>query len=95
MPGPSQLDDPTVSSVTASITVVTLFAATDAVSSRHVFNESSALLYLKYGAGASATSYTTQVLPGQLYEFPDKVYTGLVTGLWTAANGAARCTEVS
>ena len=95
MPGPSRTDDPAVTSVAASTTAVELFAAAGGVGLRSVFNESGATLYLKYGSGAAANSYTTPVGPNTLYEFPDPVYSGQVTGIWTSASGFARCTEVA
>lgn len=95
MPGPSTTDDATLTNVTASASAVDLFAAAGGVSLRIVVNDSTATLYLKYGAGASATSYTARLDPSGQYEFPPPVYTGQVTGIWTAANGAARCTEVA
>lgn len=86
----------TTSSVTASTSSVVLFAARPdrAASGRIVFNESTATLYLKYGTAASLTSYTVQIAAGGYLEFPHPLYDGAVEGVWAAANGAARCTEV-
>jgi hypothetical protein len=86
----------TGANVSASATAVTVFAAsTNAVEGRTVFNDSTALLYLKKGSGASTTDHFTQVQPGQYFEFPQPVYRGLVSGIWAAANGAARTSEDS
>jgi hypothetical protein len=86
----------TVSSVAGSATAVTLFAAgagNDAAA-RTIFNDSTALLYVKFGATASVTDYTVQIPPGGYYEAPAPVYDGLVTGIWAAATGNARLTQV-
>ncbi len=58
-----------------------------------LYNESTQILYLKKGATASLTSYTTQVPPNSLYEMPEPIYTGIIDGLWASANGTARVTE--
>lgn len=86
----------TTSNVASSATAVTLFAAgtgQDTVG-RIVVNDSTSDLFLKYGSGASATSYTTKIAPGGYWEAPAPVYDGLITGIWTVANGNARCTQV-
>lgn len=85
---------PVLANVSASASSVTLFASNPTAWIRIVKNDSSAVLYLKYGATASTTSYTTDVLPGERYEFPQPIYTGVVDGIWAAANGSARTTEV-
>jgi hypothetical protein len=89
-----------VYNVTAATSSTQLFAASAsadprATLQRIVKNDSSALLYVKFGTGASATSYTQDVVAGATYELPRPVYPGVVEGIWVAANGAARCTEVS
>lgn len=89
----------TRASVAASTSVVTLFAdatAAGGAASRHLFNESTATLYLAYGTGASITSYTVQVGPGEFWEtFGSRCFDGPITGVWSAVNGNARCTEVA
>jgi hypothetical protein len=90
----SSTDDATVTAVAASTSAVTLFAAAGTVSSRPVFNDSTAVLYLKFGAAAATNSYTVQVPAGGYFEVPG-AYNGQVTGVWAAANGSAYCTEVS
>lgn len=87
----------TVTSVAASVSAVTLLAsAAGSAAARTIVNDSSAPLYVKFGSGASTTSYTVQVPAGGYFEFPDHpLYAGQVTGVWSAAVGAARCTEVS
>lgn len=86
----------THANVTASATEVTIFSAnSNAVEARSVFNDSAAVLYLKKGTGVSITSHFVQVPPGQFFEFPQPVFRGVVTGLWSSATGAARVSEDS
>jgi hypothetical protein len=59
-----------------------------------IFNDSTAILYVKFGTTASTTSYTVKMLAGQYFEFPGPaIYTGRVDGIWDSATGAARITE--
>jgi hypothetical protein len=83
------------SNVASSATNVTIIPADSTGSEpngRMVFNDSTAILYLKFGAGASVSSYTVQIAAGGLYEFPLPVYGGQVDGIWASANGNARVT---
>ena len=59
-----------------------------------VFNDSAAVLYLKFGSSASSTSFTVRLRPYAYYEVPAN-YTGILTGIWTAATGSARVTELT
>lgn len=79
--------------VASSATVVTLQAANTARRAWSVFNDSTATLYLKEGAAASTTDHKVQVPPGGYYESPMPIYTGIITGIWSAANGFARVVE--
>lgn len=80
--------------VASSATVVTLLAANRKRKGASIFNDSTQILYVKLGANASATSYTSKVGVSGLYEVAHE-YTGIVTGLWASANGNARVTEVT
>jgi hypothetical protein len=84
----------TVASVASSATNVTLLAANANRKGAAVYNESTAVLKLKLGATASATSYTIQVAAGGYYEVPFG-FTGRIDGLWASADGSARITELS
>ena len=83
-----------LSNVSSSASNVTILA-TNANRKRVVIvNDSTATLYLKFGATASATSYTYLLYGGDIYESPSfPVYTGQIDGIWASANGAARVTE--
>lgn len=86
----------TLANVASSATSVTIFAANAAARGRAVYNDSTAVLYLKFNSGAASTSsYTVQVAAGGYFEFPQPLYGGVVTGIWAAANGNARTTEWS
>lgn len=93
MTAPLRQAGATVTQVASSATSVQLFAARSA-SMRLVFNDSTAVLYLKFGTAASTTSYTVQVPAGGFFEFPGQVYDDVVHGIWAATNGFAYCTEV-
>jgi hypothetical protein len=88
-------------SVAAATSTTTLFAVAypdenggNGTNGRTVFNDSTATLYLLFGAGASTTDYTVQLAPGAYYEFPcaNGMYCGEVDGIWSAVNGNARLT---
>lgn len=85
---------PTLTNVASSATSVSLLASNGAAKSRIIYNDSTQILYLKFGTTASATSYTAQVGANTLFEFPLPTYTGAVDGIWASANGNARITEV-
>lgn len=83
----------TLANVNSSATNVTLLSANSTARGRTVYNDSTAVLYLKFGATATSSSYTVQLASGAYYEFPQPCYTGQVDGIWASANGAARTTE--
>ncbi len=90
---PGKVTDATSANVASSATSVTLFNANGGANFRALFNDSTATLYLKFGATASTSSYTVQVLTNTYYEFPIPLYRGKVDGIWASANGSARTTE--
>jgi hypothetical protein len=93
--GSDTVSTATLANVAGSASSVTLLASNTARKGAYVFNDSTATLYLKYGSAASTTSYVVQVPPGAFWEMPNRpIYTGLIAGIWSAANGNARVTEV-
>ena len=83
----------TLANVASSNSSVSLWAAAASAKGRTVFNDSTQVLYLKYGTTASSSSYTVQLAAGAYYEFPQPVYSGAVDGIWASANGNARLTS--
>jgi hypothetical protein len=79
-------------SVASSAASVPLFTG-GPMDGRTVYNDSTSVLYLKFGAVASASDYTVQIAAGGYYEFPLPLYMGEVDGIWTSANGYARLTS--
>jgi hypothetical protein len=84
----------TLANVASSATSVTLIASNAARKGLIVYNDSSAILYLKYGATASTTSFTYQLAAGASWTMAVPMYTGVVDGIWASANGFARVTEL-
>ena len=82
----------TTSNVASSVTVVTLKVA-NAIRVKLVVmhDDAASTLYVKEGATATATDFTYKLLPGDTLIIDD--YTGIVTGIWSAATGTARVTE--
>lgn len=95
LPTISQAGTATVTSVAAATSSTELAAASLTRRGLSVFNDSIADLRVKFGTGASTSSYTVKVGPGQLYEMPSPIYTGAVHGIWSAADGNARITELT
>lgn len=85
----------TVARVSASATAVTLLAANANRRRVILYNDSSVNLRVKLGSAATATDFTYLLGGGDTYEAPtDWVYTGIITGIWDSATGAAQVTEI-
>ena len=84
----------TLSNVSSSASNGTLFATNADRIGVLVFNDSTAVLYLKYGATASSSSYSIKMEAGSYWEMPQPIFTGQIDGIWASANGAARVTEL-
>lgn len=86
---------PTLTNVASSASNVTLVAANPNRRGLIIYNESTAVLSIKFGATASATSYTQRLQPNTGYEMSaHTLYTGIIDGIWASANGSARITEL-
>lgn len=96
-------DNSAVSSVASSASNVTLLSANPARKDAVFFNDSTSVLYLKFGATATASSYTVQIAAGGFYELPKsytgsnevEIYRGIIDGIWASANGNCRITELT
>jgi hypothetical protein len=86
----------TLSNVSSSASSVTILAANTSRLGATVFNDSTEVLYLKFGSTASSSSFTVKMLAGAYYEMPTPhVYVGVISGIWASANGSARVTELT
>lgn len=92
----------TVTSVTASATVVTGLVANDERVGAYLENDSDKRMYVKFGATATTSSFTKSLDPknssgvGGGLNVGDVTakYTGIITLIWDAGpTGAARITE--
>ena len=87
---------PALTNVASSATTVALLASNAGRKGMAVYNDSTAILYLKLGATASATSFTVAMAANSYYEMPEAwVYTGTIDGIWASATGSARLTELT
>lgn len=82
------------SSVAASISNTTILASNGTRLGATIYNDSSALMYIKLGALASTTDYTIKLFPQSYYEIPFG-YTGEIDALWASATGFARVGELT
>ncbi|OHD18527.1 MAG: hypothetical protein A2Y38_13865 [Spirochaetes bacterium GWB1_59_5] len=84
----------TTSSVASAAGNVMLLAANAGRKGAAIFNDSNKFLYLKLGATASVTDFTALLRQGDYYEVPFD-FQGQIDGIWSAANGFARITELT
>lgn len=88
-----------LANVAGSATTVVLQAANGSRLGWTCYNDSTKDLMIAFAATASATAFTVLVPKiasgvGGYYELPF-AYTGVISGIWTGTNGAARVTELS
>lgn len=82
----------TLTSVSASVTTVSLLASNSNRKGFVLFNDSTAILYVAFSATSSTSAYSVKLFPNAAYT-SDLDYTGVISGIWAAANGAVKVTE--
>ena len=83
----------TVTSVPDAATSAQLLAANTARKGFRIYNDSTVVLYVKYGATATTADYSVKLDAGGFLSEND--YTGRVDGIWASdAAGAAKVTEL-
>lgn len=85
----------TVTRVATSTVTAAILAANGARKGFIINNESAVDCYLKFGATASATSYTIKLTTGQIYESGLLVYTGVIHAILASSTGNAQVTELT
>lgn len=88
----------TLSNVASSASSVTLLSSNAARKGATIFNDSTAVVYVKFGTTASNSSYTVQIASLGYYELPftgQGIYTGRIDAIWASADGNARVTELT
>jgi len=89
------MSNATLSNVSSSASSVTLLSANSARQKCFIWNNSTAILYVKLSSDAATTSSCTyKMIADAQWEVPAG-YTGAITGIWASANGAARITELA
>ncbi len=85
-----------VTSVASSTSVVQLVALNSARRAFYAYNNATTDLYLKFGMGASSSSYSLILSAKGFYEMPTPIYPGIITGVWAGSpTGAVSLTELS
>jgi len=84
-----------VTSVAGAVSSTTLLAANTSRKGFIIYNDSTAILYVKLGSSASTSSFTYRLTPNGIVTESAFGYTGIITGIWTSATGNVRITELS
>lgn len=86
----------TCTNVSDSASSVTLIAANTARLGLVLFNDSSAVCYVKFGTTASTSSFTHKMDAGSFWALDTVVYNGRIDAIWASApGGAMRITELT
>lgn len=85
----------TCTTVAGSASSVQLLAANKGRKYFAIYNDSNAVLYVKFGSTASTSSFTVYMAANSFYESKfEEPYNGRIDGIWASATGNARVTEV-
>ena len=84
---PDVVSSASLTSLASSTSSAQLLASTATRKGLILHNTDAYDVYVKYGATASATSYTVMIAPNGYWEMPQPVYTGRIDAIW-AGNGS-------
>lgn len=82
--------------VASAASSTTILAANASRRSAIIVNTDPNTLRIKYGATASATSFTAVIPSGGYWEMPEPIYAGIIDGIWDVDGaGVAQVTELT
>lgn len=84
----------TPSTVAASTSSQTIAAANANRKGLTIWNNSTANLYIDFDSAATASDAAVSIAAGGYFEMPFN-YTGIISGIWSAANGNALVRELT
>lgn len=84
-----------LTSVNSSTSSVTLLTANANRRKFIIVNAGTKILYIAFAATATTSAYTVALAANGVYESEVGDYSGIVTGVWSAVNGAAKITEIT
>lgn len=84
----------TPTTVFSSVSSVTILAANSNRKGGTIWNDSTANLFLEFGATATTSAFTAKLNGGGYYEVPFH-YTSVISGIWSAVNGNALVRELT
>ena len=93
-PGGGTVSSPTLSNIASSASSQQALAVNSDRRGLMAYNDDANTCLLKYGATASATSYTVAIPSAGYFEMPLPIYTGRIDVIWLAdGSGSLRITE--
>ncbi|PHM11630.1 hypothetical protein [Nostoc sp. 'Peltigera malacea cyanobiont' DB3992] len=84
----------TPTTIPASISNVAILTANSNRKGATIWNDSTANLFIEFGATATTSAFTAKLSAGGYYETPFN-YTGVISGIWSGANGNALVRELT
>ena len=84
----------TPTTVASSITNVLILATNSNRKGATIWNDSTANLFIEFGVTATTSAFTVKINAGGYYELPFN-YTGVISGIWSSANGNALIRELT
>lgn len=79
-------------SVAGSAASVSLLASNSSRKGYSIFNDSTAILYVGFTATTTTSAYSVKLFPNSCIS-SEFIYTGVISGIWASAAGAAKVTE--
>jgi hypothetical protein len=93
---PSVLATATLTNLASTAASQSALASNTARRGVLMFNDDANAVLIKYGATASATSYTVKIPADSYWEMPMPIYTGAIDAIWLVdGSGSLRITELS
>lgn len=84
----------TLSNKTSSISSQVILASNSNRKGFIFFNDSTSNCYIAFASTASNSSFTIFLNSGMTYQNEAIIYTGIISGIWSSANGFLRVTEL-
>ena len=84
----------TPTTVASSTSSQTIAAANSNRKGLTIWNDSTATLYIDFDSACSTSDFAVKIAAGGYYEMPFD-YTGVISGIWSAANGNAFVRELT